>query len=128
MKAPAKELDEVVKAITGSGGIKTVIASRLGVSRPTVDAYLKRWSTAQDAYEQELEQNKDLAESVILSNIRIAAKIAQGGNVADTGDVWKFLKFKAKERGYVDRQELTGADGEELIIKYVNDWRDDASH
>ena len=124
MKRTTRTLDETVKAINGSGGIKTVIASRLGVSRPTVDAYLERWQTAREAYDQELEQNKDLAESVILSNIRIAAKLAQGGNIADTGDVWKYLKFKAKERGYVERQEITGKDGDVIRVTLKNNDAD----
>jgi hypothetical protein len=34
-----------------------------------------------------------------------------------------YLKTQAKDRGYVERQELTGADGGKLQVEYVNDWR-----
>jgi len=117
MKQPANTLDDVVKAIAGSGGIKTAIASRLGVNRSTVDNYLNRWETARAAYEQEVENNKDIAESVILANIRTAAKLAQQGVIAESGDAWKYLKFKARERGYVERMEHTGADGGAQVIR-----------
>jgi len=117
MKPVSNTLDEVVKAIAGSGGIKTAIASRLGVSRQTVDNYLSRWETARAAYEQEVENNKDIAESVILANIRTAAKLAQQGVIAESGDAWKYLKFKARERGYVERMEHTGADGGAIETK-----------
>jgi hypothetical protein len=106
----------VLIAIKDSGGIKTVIARRLSVTRQTVDAYLRKWVTAQEAYDAEGEINLDVAESVIVQNIRTAAKIAQTGAIADSGDAWKYLKLKGKHRGYVERQEVTGADGGDLII------------
>jgi hypothetical protein len=106
MKPPAKTVDEVIKAINGSGGIKTVIASRLGVVRSTVDAYLNRWKAAREAYDSEVETTKDFAESVIVGNIRIAAKQAASGEAADSSDAWKYLSFKARERGYVVKKEI----------------------
>ena len=124
MRQAARTLDEVLKAINQNGGIKTVIASRLGVARSTVDSYLVRWETARAAYEQEIENNKDLAESVILANIRTAAKMAQQGIIAESGDAWKYLKFKAKERGYVERQEITGADGGAIGITITYEDKD----
>ena len=121
MEEPKRDLEEVLRAIKNSGGIKTAIASRLGVTRQTVDSYLSRWKTAQAAYEDETEVNLDVAESVIVGNMRNAAKMQQsGGGIVDSGDAWKYLKMKGKERGYVERQELTGADGKELpAITYI---------
>ena len=106
MKPPAKTVDEVIKAIDGSGGIKTIIARRLGVARSTVDAYLNRWKAAREAYDSEVEATKDYAESVIVGNIRIAAKQAASGEAADSSDAWKYLSFKARERGYVVKKEI----------------------
>jgi hypothetical protein len=105
MAKTARTKEEVIKAIQGSGGIKTVIAGRLGVARITVDTYLDRWKVVQEAYNQEVETTKDYAESAIVGNIRLAAKMAAQGNQAETGDAWKYLQMKAKERGYVPRQE-----------------------
>ena len=48
-------LDQVLAAIEGSHGIKIAIAKRLGVCRQTVTRYLEKWSTAQKAYDAEIE-------------------------------------------------------------------------
>ena len=40
------------------------------------------------------------------------------------GAIIFFLKTQGKERGYTERQEITGADGTALVIEYVNDWRE----
>ena len=106
MKPVAKTVDEVTIAIKGSGGIKVVIAQRLGVNRATVDSYLRRWKQAREAYDSEVETTKDFAESVIVGNIRIAAKQAASGEAADSSDAWKYLSFKARERGYVVKKEI----------------------
>ena len=106
MAKTARTKEEVIEAIRGSGGIKTVIAGRLGVARITVDTYLDRWKIVQDIYNQEVETTKDYAESAIVGNIRLAAKQAAMGNPAETGDAWKYLQMKAKERGYVQKQEI----------------------
>jgi hypothetical protein len=105
---PKRTLEEVLLAIKGSGGIKTAIAQRLGVNRVTVDAYLLRWKSAQAAYDEENEITLDVAESVILGNIRAAAKQVQAGEIADSGDAWKLLRLKGAARGYkeVSRQEV----------------------
>lgn len=34
-----------------------------------------------------------------------------------------WLKTQAKHRGYTERQEITGANGEGIKVEYVNDWR-----
>ena len=42
------------------------------------------------------------------------------------GEAWAItlkLKTLGKSRGYVERQEVTGADGGKVQIEYVNDWR-----
>jgi len=116
-----RTLEQVLTAIEGSGGIKATIALRLDVSRNTVDNYLKRWATAQEAYTQETETNTDIAESIILGNMQAALqqqrdlkKNNQPG-IVESGDAWKYLQYKGRERGYAQRNEVTGADGKDLI-------------
>ena len=114
-----RTLDEVLTAIEGSGGIKATIALRLDVSRNTVDNYLKRWATAQEAYTQETETNTDIAESIILGNMQAALqqqrdlKKEQKPAIVESGDAWKYLQYKGRDRGYTPttRTEVTGADG-----------------
>lgn len=65
----------VINAIEGSGGNKTVIAKRLGVSRSHVYTLLDKFATANDAYEQESRRVADGIEST-------AHKLALEGNTA----------------------------------------------
>ena len=107
--------EQVIEAIRGTGGIKATIARRLDVSRWTVDNYLSRWATVQQAYDEECESVKDLAETNLIQEIRDRNFQA----------IKYYLSTKAKERGYIERQEHTGADGGAINIAYVNDWRTD---
>lgn len=61
--------EQVKAAIKGSGGIKTKIATKLGISRPTLDSYLQRWPTVKEAYEAERAVVDDVAESVVIDDI-----------------------------------------------------------
>lgn len=61
--------EEVINAIKGSAGIKTTIAKRLNVSRPTIDGYLERWVTVKEAYLTERAGIDDAAQSVVINDI-----------------------------------------------------------
>ena len=123
---PKRTLDEVLQAIKGSGGIKETIALRLGVVRQTVDNYLDRWATAREAFDQEEEKNLDIAESLILGNMRIELKKqTKKGNdqPVDTSDAWKYLQYRGRKRGYAQtqRNEHTGADGGPVVLRWPED-------
>lgn len=138
-----RTLEEVLEAINGSDGIKTVIAKRLNVTRQTLDNYLSRWKTAQDAYEHETSSVSDVARSVVVGNIK-AAYAAQGEAIKAAQRepdpikrlaLWEAAMIESydarwwlarKERGeFAERQEVTGADGEALTVRFV--WGDNAS-
>ena len=55
----------------------------------------------------------DNAESILYK------KVLEGS----TPELLFFLKTQGKRRGYVERSEVTGAEGGPLTIEYVNDWR-----
>lgn len=124
---PKRTLEEVLKAIEGSGGIKATIALRLGVARNTFDTYLERWASARVAYEQETEINTDIAESIILGNMKAALQeqndLKKAGKppIVDAGDAWKYLQYKGRKRGYVttQRNEIEGKDGGPVQITQV---------
>jgi hypothetical protein len=103
---------DVITAIQGSAGIKSSIARKLGVSRFTVDNYLKRWKAVQDAYDEECEGIIDMTESTVLKAIK----------EGDVGTAKWYLAHKAKSRGYVSRQELehSGETTTEVIIRYAD--------
>lgn len=130
-------IDEFIKAIKGSGAIKTTIAQRLGCDRHTVDNYLNRYATIQQAYDDEAQVTDDMAESVVIQNIKLALqqqkiKFAlhqeqQSNNSsleqqnftvqpADSSDSKWWLERRRRDR-FATRQELTGIDNGPIIIK-----------
>ena len=98
------------KKLSSSFGNVTNIAQRLHVSRTTVEAYRKKWAGVDDAIIYERETLKDFVES------KMAERIMGG---SDTMMIF-YAKTQMKDRGYVERQEVTGADGADLTIQYVN--------
>ena len=90
---------QVIDAIKGTGGVKTVIAQRLGCHRHTVDNYIARYVTVRQAYEDEMETVGDFAESVLIQNIKLAfQKQAQEKVPVDASDSKWYLE--RKRRGY----------------------------
>ena len=92
--------------VTTSAGVIQTIATRLGVHRNTVNNYKEKWVTVRDAIEDEKETPIDLAE------VKLFDEINKGNITA----IIFMLKTKGKNRGYVERQEITGADGEPVPI------------
>lgn len=89
------------KSAQSSGGVVVTIARRLGVTRQTVYSYAKKWKTVQDVIDDERETMLDMAEGALYKAV---------ANDNMTGIIF-LLKTRGKERGYVERQELTGANG-----------------
>lgn len=98
---------EIIEAVKGSKGFVTTIAKRLGCERSYVYKLAKKFPTVQEALDNEREGNKDFVEGKLMEQIN-------AGNI--TGIIF-YLKTQAKDRGYIERQEITGADGKEVIIK-----------
>ena len=95
-----------------SGGVVVTIARRLGVTRQTVYSYMSKWVSVQKAVDDEREAMLDMAEGALY-------RLVSDGN--PTGIIF-LLKTRGKDRGYVERQEITGKDGGGLKveIEYVN--------
>lgn len=104
--------EEVVAAIEGSKGFVTIIGKRLGCSARHVYNLLDKYATARDALANEREGMRDFAEGMLYKRI-------EGG---DTTAIIFYLKTQAKGRGYVERQEVTGAEGGAVNI--VVKWGD----
>ena len=66
--------------------------------------YIDRYATVRAAQAEASETTIDFVESQLLKNI----------NEGDTTSIIFFLKTKAKHRGYVERQEISGANGAPL--------------
>jgi len=102
------KIDDIVTAIKGSSGIKANIMRRLNCSRSTVDNYLRRYATAQAAYDEETEMPLDVAESLVISDM------VTNRNVETAK--W-YLKAKGKRRGYTERTEIQHSGEIEMLIR-----------
>lgn len=96
----------ILEAIKGSGGVVLTIADALGVDWHTAKRAIEENAEAKAAYEAETNKMIDLAESVLLMNIQLAAKQQDRGSFADTSDAKWLLSKKGKARGYGDKLEL----------------------
>ena len=61
---------KIVKACEGTGGIKTAIATKLSVTRQTIDRYERLYLTVRNAIQEELNKVIDKAESNLFVHIQ----------------------------------------------------------
>jgi hypothetical protein len=105
---------QVIKAIEDADGYVSKAASILKCSPRTVYNYRDKFPTVAEAWEAIREKRHDYVENAL-------HKLIREGNV--TAIIF-YLKTQAKDRGYVERQELTGAGGDSLVVKLG--WGDNA--
>lgn len=105
--------EQVIQALQASNGLQAGAARALGVTRQTVANYIKDNPVIKAAYEDVNETTIDKVEGKLLEQVN-------SGNI--TAIIF-YLKTKAKHRGYVERQEFTGADNEPLIPKLSDEER-----
>jgi predicted transcriptional regulator len=86
---------EIIAAIENTGGIKQRIAQKLGIHRHTLYKYEKQYPSVARALKDETEKIIDKAESNVFKSI-------QDGDVEDS---WKLLRYRGKDRGYVEKSE-----------------------
>lgn len=96
--------EEVIKALQESQGLPALAADRLGCTAQTVYNYRDRYRSVAEAMHHQKEKRIDFAEGKLWQNI--------GNN--DTTAIIFFLKCQAKSRGYVERTEISGAEGQPL--------------
>jgi len=101
---------DIKKAIQGSGGYISEIARRLKCDWHTADKYIKEFELTEDLIIED-ERATDRAEIKLMEAI-------EDGEIAAI--IFR-LKTKGKKRGYVERQEVTGAGGDKVIIQVHSD-------
>lgn len=104
---------QVAEALREANGLVTYAARRLGATRKTVYNYINEYPEVKEAHEDARDFILDRAESVLLG------KVGQGDLTATIF----LLKTLGKNRGYSERFEHTGSDGEQIkvTIQYEND-------
>jgi hypothetical protein len=103
------DIPTIKKAIDGSGGLYTVIATRLKCEWHTAKKHVEAHDETKKAYENECESMLDIAETKLFENIK------DNDNTA----IIFYLKTKGKSRGYIERSELTIASGKELFAELM---------
>jgi len=99
---------KILTAIEGTGGLKTAIATKLGVHRMTVFNYEKKYETVRQAIEDETEKILDKAESVLF------VRVQEGDE-----DTCKWiLARKGKNRGYSEKIDTEQKIEGEVKLKY----------
>src|SRR5271166_3797306 len=104
----AKGVEEKLREFNGN---MAAVARFFGVSRVAVWKYVNKRPSLQEVARDCLETMKDNAESSLHRALL-------------AGEAWAvcfFLKTRAKDRGYIERQEVTGKDGgaQEITLKVI---------
>lgn len=123
VKAAGKEKytqKRVIKAVEESRGILAVAARMLECTRQTVYNYIDKYPAVKSAYEDINEITQDQVENQLLAHIfgvkDVAGKYIITPNL--TAAIF-YAKTKMKDRGYVERREVTGADGKPVKVEVV---------
>ena len=104
-------VEQIIAALGESHGMIAPAARSLGCSRDTIRRYLAEQAEIAQAIADEREATTDLAENKLRDAII-------------RGEAWAicfYLKCIAKDRGYVERAELTGNNGAPVKIELVYD-------
>jgi hypothetical protein len=110
---PRYTRQQIEAALIASRGTIYIAARSLGCSTNTIYAYMKRYPTLRDLVMHERGLMIDTAELALY-------------HALERGEAWAVsltLKTIGRSRGYVERQEITGADGEPVEI--VVHWPDE---
>jgi hypothetical protein len=103
--------DKVIKALKAKGGRLSDAARGLRVTYCCIYQFIQAHPKCKEVHETIQESFLDLAESKLVTAIRKGAPWA----------ICFYLKCQGKERGWVERQELTGQDGRPVTIRVVRE-------
>jgi len=113
----------MLKALEKSRGIVTVAAESAGIDRTVHYKWLKDDPDYKAAVDDIADLALDFVEGKLLQKIEgvLVQQETKDGPVvyeqppSDTAAIF-YLKCKGKKRGYIERTEITGADGDKLQI------------
>lgn len=98
---------QIIDAIRETKGMVYLAAERLGCDAKTIYNYRDRYASVRAEMEQQDGKVDDVAEM----------KLYQAIMAGESWAVQFRLRTKAKHRGYIERHEVTGANGSDLRIK-----------
>ncbi len=101
----SKQKEEFIEAFAKSLALISSTCRKVGISRPT----FYNWYNSDELFAEQIDDIRELCKDSVENEI--FKKIKDG----DTAMIIFYAKTRMKDRGYVERQELTGKDGEELM-------------
>ena len=113
-KVTVAEIEPVIEKYRGN---VSAIARHFQVSRSTIQNRMNEAVTLKQAMQDARESLLDDAESELYRQ-------AQSGN---TTALIFLLKTQGKNRGYTERQEITGANGDSLKVKFIDYGLDEST-
>lgn len=108
-KKRAHTAEKIITALKETRGLLTLAARKAGVSYSTVNRYANEFPSVRQAVEEAKESMTDFAEG------KLFEKISKG----DVACIIFYLKTQGKRRGYIERQEFTGAGGEPIKTEII---------
>tara|TARA_Y100000310_G_scaffold101137_1_gene99044 strand:- start:5961 stop:6425 length:465 start_codon:yes stop_codon:yes gene_type:complete len=100
----------IIEALGSTQGLLSLAARKAGVSYSTVKRYAAESPTVKQAVQDAKSSTLDFAEG------KLYQAISQGNLTA----IIFYLKTQGKARGYIERSEFTGSDGEPLAAPIIN--------
>ena len=105
----------VIKALKETKGAVYLAAARLNVSHTAIYGYINKYDDIREVKEFYTEELNDIAE----------LKLRQAVQKGEPWSIKYQLSTQGKTRGYVERQELTGKDGNSIVVSWDNDTSED---
>lgn len=105
--------DRIIECLRETNGLIAPAAKRVPCSQTTIYERARRVQSVQRVIDECRAELVDYAELALRKAILAGEPWAVG----------LVLKTLGKDRGYVERQEITGGEGGPVVIEYVNDWR-----
>jgi len=99
---------QCVEAIHNSGGFITPAAKQLNISQAALSKRIKKSKALQQALAETKEQYLDLAETQLIKAVRDREAWA----------ICFYLKCKGKDRGYVEKRQISVDDSKPITFKY----------
>jgi len=108
-KKRANTAQIIIESIKTSNGLLTLAARKSGFTYMTMRRYVRDFPSVARAVEEAKESVLDFAEGQLYKNIK----------AGDNASIIFYLKTQGKQRGFVERQELTGADGRPVKMEAI---------
>lgn len=125
---PVEHTDEEIReALINNDGLLSYAAQELGYTYTTIFLRIQKSEELQKVLTDITETIVDKAEKIIFRYVDLNVNKKGRPTKQDTDIAFRYLQFKAKKRGYVERTESTGADGKpiEVEVTYMTPFSDD---